>query len=190
MIRDKQEVSERDFSGTFLDVYERQIEWYLTTFIIPDDYKQRILEAHRKVTAAYNEIEDKCRELEASLARLKDQYHWGHIGQVEYLKEYRETELQLRQFSPVTSSEDNLKRLVDFLANVAEAWREANQEQKNKLARVLFEEIKLDNGGKIVVVKPRPELEPFFKLSYECHARDIAGDPGGHRIPECNLLTL
>lgn len=168
-----------DFSGTFLDVYERQIEWYLTTFIIPDDYKQRVLEAHRKVTAAYNEIEDKCRELEASLARLKDQYHWGHIGQVEYLKEYRETELQLRQFSPVTSSEDNLKRLADFLANVAEAWREANQEQKNKLARVLFEEIKLDNGGKIVVVKPRPELEPFFKLSYECHARDIAGDPGG-----------
>jgi hypothetical protein len=77
------------------------------------------------------------------------------------------------------SSEDNLKRLAEFLANVAEVWREANQEQKNKLARVLFEEIKLDNGGKIVVVKPRPELEPFFKLSYECHARDIAGDPGG-----------
>ena len=163
-----------DFSGTFLGVYERQIEWYLTTFIIPDDYQQRILEAHRKVTAAYNATEDKCKELEASLARLKDQYRWGHIGQVEYLKEYRETKLQLRQFSPVESSEDNLKRLAEFLANVAVAWREANQEQKNKLARVLFEEIKLDNGGKVVVVKPRPELEPFFKLSYECHAKDIA----------------
>ena len=154
-----------DFGGTFLDVYERQIEWYLTTFFIPDDYQQRILEAHRKVTAAYNEIEDKCKELEASLTRLKDQYRWGHIGQVEYLKEYRETELQLKQFSPVASYEVNLKRLAEFLANVAVAWREANQEQKNKLARVLFEEIKLDNGGKIVVVKPRPELEPFFKLS-------------------------
>jgi hypothetical protein len=47
------------------------------------------------------------------------------------------------------------------VSNVAEAWREANREQKNKLARVLFEEIKLDNGGKIVVVKPRPELEPY-----------------------------
>jgi hypothetical protein len=137
------------------------------------------LEAHRKVTAAYNETEDKCRELKASLARLKDQYHWGHIGQVEYLNKYKETELQLRQLSPIASSEDDLKRLAEFLSNVAEAWREANQEQKNKLDRVLFEEIKLDNGGKIEVVKPRPELEPFFKLSYECHARDIAGDPGG-----------
>lgn len=168
-----------DFSGTFLDVYERQVEWYLTTFIIPDDYQQRILEAHRKVTAAYDETEDKRRGLEASLARLKDQYRWGHIGQEEYLKEYRETELQLRQLTPVTSSEDNLKRLADFLANVAEAWREANQEQRNKLARVLFEEIRLDNGGKIVVVKPKIELEPFFRLSFECHAKDIAGDPGG-----------
>jgi hypothetical protein len=45
------------------------------------------------------------------------------------------------------------------------------------LARVLFEEIKLDSGGKVVTVKP--ELEPFFRLSYECHTRDIGCDPGG-----------
>ena len=30
-------------------------------------------------------------------------------------------------------------------------------------------------------MKPRLELEPFFGLSYECHAKDIAGDPGGDR---------
>jgi len=152
----------------FLDVYERQVEWYLTTFIIPDDYQQRILEAHRKVTAAYDETEDKRRGLEASLARLKDQHRWGHIGQEEYLKEYRETELQLRQLSPVTSSEDNLKRLADFLANVAEAWREANQEQRNKLARVLFEQIWIEDS-RVIEVKPRDELKTFFQLSFEEH---------------------
>ena len=69
--------------------------------------------------------------------------------------------------------------MAHFLADVADAWRKANQEQRNELARVLFEEVRLDNGGKVVAVKPRPELEPFFKLSYECHAKDIAGDPGG-----------
>ena len=77
----------------------------------------------------------------------------------------------------------SLERLAHFLANVANAWREANQEQRNKLARILFEEIKLDSGGRVVAVKPRPELEPFFKLSYECHARDIGCDPGGIRTP-------
>ncbi|MFC1978312.1 hypothetical protein ACFLWS_08685 [Chloroflexota bacterium] len=62
----------------------------------------------------------------------------------------------------------------------------ANQEQRNKLANVLFEGIKLDSGGKVVAVKPRMEFEPFFRLSYECHARDIAGAPGGHWVLKCN----
>jgi len=38
-----------DFSGTFLDVYESQIEWYLANFIIPEDYQKKIFEAHRKL---------------------------------------------------------------------------------------------------------------------------------------------
>jgi len=102
------------------------------------------------------------------------------------VKEYKETQLQLRQLSPIDSGGDELRRLAGFLASVADAWRLASQEQRNKLARVLFDEIRLDNGGKVVAVKPRPELEPFFRLSYECHARDIGCDPGGLRGPMCN----
>ena len=49
---------------------------------------------------------------------------------------------------------------------------------------MIFEEVKLDSGGMVITVKPRAELEPFFRLSYECHARDIAGDPGGIRTPD------
>ena len=33
-----------------------------------------------------------------------------------------------------------------------------------------------------MAVTPRPELEPFFKLSYECHTKDITGDPGGRAL--------
>jgi len=69
--------------------------------------------------------------------------------------------------------------MAQFLASVADAWREADQKQRNKLARVLFEEIKLGSGGGVVAVKPRPELEPFFQLSYACHAKVLAGDPEG-----------
>ncbi len=32
-----------DFSSTFLDIYESQIEWYLTDFVIPDDCQKKIL---------------------------------------------------------------------------------------------------------------------------------------------------
>ncbi|MFC2066424.1 hypothetical protein ACFLUO_05105 [Chloroflexota bacterium] len=116
--------------------------------------------------------------MRAGLKRLKQQYCWGHIAEEEYLKEHQELEYQLRQFLSIDAKDDELKRLVGFLANVADAWRTANQEQRNKLANVLFEEIKLDSGGKVVAAKPRPEFEPFFRLSYEGHTKDIAGDPG------------
>jgi len=80
-----------DFSGTFLDVYEDQIEWYLANFVIPDDYQKKILDAHRKLTAAYDDIKGQREALKASLTRLKDQYHWGHVSRQEYRKEYEET---------------------------------------------------------------------------------------------------
>ena len=163
-----------DFSGTFLDVYDSQVEWYLANFTIPKDYQKKILEVHRKLGKAYGETEGHEERLKTSLKRLKEQYRWEHISQREYLKKYKETEDQLRQLAPGRNGQEELERLAQFLADVANAWREANQEQRNELARVLFEEVRLDNGGKVVAVKPRPELELFFKLSYECHARNIA----------------
>ena len=52
------------------------------------------------------------------------------------------------------------------------------QEQRNEFTNVLFKKIKLGSRGRIVAVKTRMEFEPFFRLSYESHVSDIAGDPG------------
>ena len=71
--------------------------------------------------------------------------------------------------------------LDGFLTNVARSWKVANREQRNKLAKILFQEVVLDSGGKVVVVKPSTELEPFFKLSYEYQKPDIGCDPDGIR---------
>ena len=64
--------------------------------------------------------------------------------------------------------------------NVPVAWEEATQEQRNKLALCLFDEVWVKD--KIVVaVKPRAELEPFFRLNYEeFRSRNIEGE-----IPRC-----
>jgi site-specific DNA recombinase len=180
----RSEVHGCDFSGTFLDIYESQIEWYLTNFTIPDDYQKKILEVHRRLVEAYGksqDVESQREVLETVLARLKEQYRWGHISQQEYLREYQQTETQLRQLTPARDEKDKLKGLAHFLSNVADAWRAANQEQRNKLARTLFEEIRIDSGGKVVAVKPKSEFQPFFKLSYERHAKDIGSDPSGIR---------
>jgi hypothetical protein len=59
-----------------------------------------------------------------------------------------------------------LEGLAEFLKNVAKAWQEANQEQRNKVARQLFDEIWVKDK-EVIAVEPRPELKPFFQLSYE-----------------------
>ena len=70
---------------------------------------------------AYSETEGHEERLKASLKRLKEQYHWGHISQREYLKEYKETETQLRQLAPGRNGQEELERLAHFLADVADA---------------------------------------------------------------------
>ena len=39
-------------------------------------------------------------------------------------------------------------------------------EQRNKLARCLFEEVWLEDKT-VVAVKPKPEPDPFFRLNYQ-----------------------
>ena len=42
----------------------------------------------------------------------------------------------------------------------------ATQSQRNKLARALFDQVWLE-GKTVIAVKPRTELGPFFRLTYE-----------------------
>ena len=169
--------------GTFLDIYEAQILWYLENFVIPKDYQVKILEAHRKLESAYDDTSEQKEALQASLKRLKELYRWGHISKKEYLAGYEETERELDKFAPVEDKSKSLERLQHFLANVADGWKEAAQEQRNRLARALFEKIEIEDN-KVIFVKPRPELEPFFKINFESHAKDIGCDPEGIRTPD------
>jgi hypothetical protein len=45
-----------------------------------------------------------------------------------------------------------------------DAWDSAIEEQRNKLARCLFDEI-WPKDKAVVAVKPRVEFEPFFRLN-------------------------
>ena len=169
-----------DCKGTLLSVYETQIRWYLENFIIPKDYQDRIIEAHRRLQSAYDGTEKDKAALEARLNRLKEMYEWGHKSRDEYLSDYDDIQKQLRLISSIAPRDNRLQMLAEFLGNVTLAWDKANQEQRNKLAKAMFEQILVEDK-KVVAVKPQPELEPFFKLNLACHAKDIACDPDGIR---------
>ena len=59
-----------------------------------------------------------------------------------------------------------MEKLAEFLASIGSSWDEANQEQRNKLTRCLFQEVWV-KGKEVLAVKPQPELLPFFELNYE-----------------------
>ena len=44
------------------------------------------------------------------------------------------------------------------------------------MARTLFNGV-LVSDKQVVSVRPKKELEPFFKVSYECQEKSLAGDP-------------
>jgi site-specific DNA recombinase len=141
-------------------VYEVQLEAYLAAFHVPEDYQERILDYHRKLEAAYDDAEQMRAVLEARLRRLRELYEWGDCTKAEYETRKADILKQLEAIAPT------LDKLAQFLSDVPAAWEVATQEQRNKLARTLFDE---------VWVKPRPELEPFFQLNYQESEKIIEG---------------
>jgi len=46
------------------------------------------------------------------------------------------------------------------------AWRHATAEERNRLARAIYDDVYVD-GHRLVSVRPRDEVSPFFRLG--CH---------------------
>ncbi len=152
--------------SALLEVYEYQIERYLETFHIPEDYQVKILQAHHKLQSAYDNTEKEQDRLRAQLERLKKLFAWGDLAEGQYVQQRDGILRQLRGLTLPESESRILDRLAEFLKSVAKAWKEASQEQRNRLARQLFDEIWVKDK-QVIAVKPRTELEPFFQLSYQ-----------------------
>ena len=172
--------------GTFLDLYERQIEWYLGEFVIPDDYQQRILEMYSERRTQQQDVHKARAALESRLQRIKDLYAWGDATKEEYQAQRDAIQSELAAIPAQHGKEQTLERLASFLRSVVEGWRAASQKQRNHLAKSLFKEVEV-RDRQVVAVRPIPELEPFFRVSYKCQGKSIAGDPDGIRTRDLRL---
>ena len=105
-------------------------------------------------------------KINAQLDRQKKLFSWGDITEGDYLSEKNRLVKELHALTLPDEPTHVLEELSEFLRHVTKTWKEANQQQRNSLARQLFEEIWVKDK-QVVAVKPRPELEPFFRLSYE-----------------------
>jgi site-specific DNA recombinase len=149
-----------------LSIYEGQLAAYLNTFHIPEDYQQRILEAQQELEKAYTDSAAQKERLERQLKRVRELYEWGDSTKAEYEIKRDKILDELRSLTVPQQPAEHLEKMARFLADVPAAWAEATPEQRNKLARCLFDQVWLKDK-EVIAVKPLPELEPFFRLNYE-----------------------
>ena len=166
--------------SAYLDIYEYQIHEYLKSFHIPDDYREKILDAHRKLQEAYDDSDDRRVNLKVRLQRIKDLYGWGDITKEQYVVERDAIKRELNALTPIKEQSETLDKLAQFLANVADVWDTANQEQRNKLARCLFQEVWIRDTG-VIAVRPQAELKPFFNLNHEAMEEKLSRNFGKWR---------
>ena len=81
-------------------MYEQQLIEYLSCFHIPEDYQHRILEVHRKLQSAYDDVTKQRAALERRLQRVKELYKWGHKSKEEYWADYNTIQIQLQSLAP------------------------------------------------------------------------------------------
>ena len=93
----------------------------------------------------------------------------------QYLKEKDDITKQLQLLTPPEEKSKVLDQLAEFLRNVSKVWKEADQNQRNRFSRQLFQEIWVKDK-QVVAVKPRPELETFFQMSYEDWMKKIESE--------------
>ena len=95
-----------------LSVYEHQLETCLNAFHIPDDYQERLLEAHRKLEAAYADVQEERANLESRLKRAKRLFEFGDYTEAEYLARRDDLIRQLESLQPVPKQTNQLNKLA------------------------------------------------------------------------------
>ena len=124
------------------------------------------MDGYRALQLAYADSGAVRERLERQLKRAKELYEWGDYTRTEYQARRNNIANQLDALTPAPVSSGRIERLAEFLADLPAAWEAATLEQRNKLARALFDEIWLKDR-EVVFVKPRPELDPFFRLNHQ-----------------------
>ncbi len=170
--------------STFLDVYEGQVAQHLATFTIPADYREHLLAAQAQSRAAGEDVAAQRQRLETQLANARTLFELGDIAKADYLQRRERIQRELERLKCEDELGAALERAAAFLADLPAAWAAANQEQRNALARLLFEEVRIKDEW-VAAMRPQPTFAPFFAL--DCQARRLSGGSDGEQSREYKL---
>jgi site-specific DNA recombinase len=147
----------------YAGIVEQQIGTFLQGFAVPQADRVRLVAEWKARTAGLRDVTDERKRIQRKLERLQHLYLEGDLDAATYrLKKAALAE----QLAAIPSSTDDLaeaatERLASYLADLAQAWQVATPEERNKLARQMFNGVQIENRT-AVAITPRPDLLPFF----------------------------
>jgi hypothetical protein len=80
-----------------------------------------------------------------------------------YQRQRDDWTIELRGLQGAEDQSVVLEQIASFLTDLPAAWAIANQEQRNRLARTLFERVLICDNQVIGMIE-KPKFAPFFEL--------------------------
>lgn len=144
--------------------HEAQIGGHMATFTIPTDFRERLAARFGREEPVTDDTAARRKTIENRLSRIKEMYGWGDMERADYLAERERLQRELATLTAQDEgAHDQLGAFAELIGNIGQTWEEADSEQRNRMARLLFEEVVI-NDERVMAVKPRPELAAFFAL--------------------------
>jgi site-specific DNA recombinase len=144
-----------------LDVIESQLAMLLATFHLPDETVAEVVRLYERANDQRDDAERRRREIGARIERIAEMYKWGDITREAYRAEREQLEGELARLRTTTSQAEVLAQAANFLKDLPAAWEAASSEQRNALARLVFESIEIEDD-RVTAVVPQPDFAPFF----------------------------
>ena len=142
---------------------DRQLDAVLNGFRMPTTTRTQAVARWHKQRSRQTDTASERRRLQTALERARTLYLEGDLDEAAYRQ--RRADLQSRlAILPETTDDDDAvgERLAAWLADLSVAWRAAVPAERNRIARELFDGVRIERGT-LRMVRPRATLLPFFE---------------------------
>src|SRR5262249_27251304 len=95
--------------------------------------------------------------------RIKEMYGWGDLTREAYVAQRDRIQTELAALRTTTDRAAILAQAAAFLRDLPAAWDAATPEQRNDLARLVFQSVEIADD-RVVAVIPTADFAPFFNL--------------------------
>jgi hypothetical protein len=153
---------------------EGQVRAHLAKFALPDETVREVVRLYEQASGQRNDADRRRRELTGRLERTKEMYGWGDLTREAYTAERDRIEAELAGLRGAGDRAAVLVQAAAFLRDLPAAWDAASPEQRNTLARLVFQAVEVLDD-RVVAVTPTADFAPFFNATNT----DAAPETGG-----------